>query len=327
MPIRLVFCGTPPFALPSLNHLLVDSRFDVAAVVTQPDRPRGRGHEISRPPVKEIALAKGLRVFQPEKIRDQSSHEFFASISPDVVVIIAYGQIVPATLLKMPRLGWINLHASLLPKYRGAAPINWAIINGERFTGNSTLQVDAGMDTGAILLQQRLEIGPEETAPQLAARLAEAGAPLIINSIIGLDQRSLTPHPQDSALACRAPLLKKDDGRVDWRLSAAQIYNRLRGLDPWPGAFTYFRGHSCRICGAPAHIPIEVQSHSSGTILSSGNLLLVVCGENTLFELTELQLEGRKRVSASEFQRGAHLTQGESFSSEATSATKSTPRD
>lgn len=234
MPLRLVFCGTPAFALPSLKQILADSRFEVAAVVTQPDRPRGRGHEISASPLKEFALSKGLRVFQPERIRDESAVNFFTEISPDAVVIIAYGQIVPTQLLKIPRLGWINLHASLLPKYRGAAPINWAIVNGESVTGNSTMLVDAGMDTGAILLQQRVEIARDETAPRLATRLAELGAALVVDSIVGLDHGTLVPKPQDNAQATRAPLLKKEHGRINWNLSATQIYNRVRGLAPGP---------------------------------------------------------------------------------------------
>ena len=330
-PLRLIFCGTPAFGLPSLKQLLTDARFEVVAVISQPDRPRGRGHEISASPIKEFALANNLRVFQPNRIGSDESREFFATISPDAVVIIAYGQIVPDSLLKIPRLGWINLHASLLPKYRGAAPINWAIVNGESFTGNSTMQVDSGMDTGAVLLQSRTEIGGTETAPELAARLAELGAALVVESLIGLAEKTLTPEPQDNANATRAPLLRKEHGRINWNLTSSEIYDRIRGLAPWPGAFTSFRGHLCHFWGKPASSIPEIESHSKthtpGTIIRSGDHLFVACGDRTCLELTELQLEGRKRVSAAEFQRGARLAPDESFSSEAPTPPKSAPHD
>jgi methionyl-tRNA formyltransferase len=326
-PLRIVFCGTPAFGLPSLKQLLSDSRFEIAAVVTQPDRPRGRGQEISASPVKTFALESNLKVFQPDRIGSESSREFFMNISPDAVVIIAYGQIVSPQLLEIPRLGWINLHASLLPKYRGAAPINWAIANGESVTGISTMLVDAGMDTGAVLLKHEIKIGPDETAPQLAARMAALGAPLVTNSLIGLNEKTLVPRLQDNSQATRAPLLKKEHGRINWNLPAQQIYNRVRGLAPWPGAFTNFRRQICHIWGKPASAGtnIESQTHAAtpGTILSLAHHLFVCCGDNTHFEITELQLEGRKRISAVQFRSGAHLALNESFSSEAPASTKS----
>ncbi len=328
-PLRLVFCGTPAFGLPSLKQLLADSRFEVAAIVTQPDRPRGRGQEISASPVKTFALENNLKVFQPDRIGSEESLQFFTNISLDAVVIIAYGQIVPASHLQIPRLGWVNLHASLLPKYRGAAPINWAIINGETFTGISTMQVDSGMDTGALLLQERTEIGPDETAPQLAARMAELGAKLIVNSLIGLAEKTLHPQPQDNSQSTRAPLLRKEHGRVNWNLSAAEIYNRVRGLAPWPGAFTTFRGQLCHVWGRSTTLSIGSPSGGDvpGTIIVTGGILLIACGQSTFFELTEVQLEGRKRVPAVEFHRGARLAAGESFSSEAPDTIKTTPRN
>ena len=234
--MRIVFCGTPSFAVPTLQHLLAQSEFEVIRVITQPDRPRGRGQEISFSPVKEAALAANLAVYQPEKIRSPEAETLLQKLAPDCVVIIAYGQIIPARLLPVPKLGWINLHASLLPKYRGAAPINWAIVNGDTRTGVTTMRIDAGMDTGETLLQREIEIGAKETAPELAARMSESGAPLMAETLRGLAAGTIAPKPQNHAEASYAPLLKKEDGRIDWKRPAIEIYNRMRGFAPWPGA-------------------------------------------------------------------------------------------
>ncbi|HEY6904972.1 MAG TPA: methionyl-tRNA formyltransferase, partial [Candidatus Acidoferrales bacterium] len=212
VPLRIVFCGTPAFAVPALHRLIAQPEFEITGAVTQPDRPRGRGGEIAISPVKAAAVKAGIPVFQPEKIRSQEAYEYFRGVAPDVVVIIAYGQIIPARLIAIPRLGWINVHASLLPKYRGAAPINWAIINGETRTGVTTMQIDAGLDTGPMLLRSEVDIGPDETAPELATRLAEAGAALIVETLRKLDRGEITPAPQDDSQATLAPILKKDDG-------------------------------------------------------------------------------------------------------------------
>src|SRR5579863_1165742 len=225
-PLRIVFCGTPEFAVPSLRRLAERPEFSIEAVITQPDRPRGRGQHISSSPVKEAALEIGLHVYQPETIKSESAQEFLKRVAPDAVVIIAYGQIIPARLLTIPRLGWINLHASLLPRYRGAAPIHWAIANGETITGLTTMQIDAGMDTGPVLLQRELEIGPDETAPELAARMSTLGGGLIVDSLLQLDRGEISPRPQDHVRASRAPILKKDDGRIEWTRTAQQIYDR-----------------------------------------------------------------------------------------------------
>src|SRR5712692_4648454 len=227
--MRIVFCGTPQFAVPTLKHLLAQPDFEIAGVITQPDRPRGRGQEFSFSPVKEVAKAAQLPVHQPEKIRAPEAQERLKQLSPDCVVIIAYGQIIPAGLLSIPRHGWINLHASLLPKYRGAAPINWAIVNGETRTGLTTMRIDAGMDTGDMLLQREVEIGPAETAPELSTRLSDAGAPLMAETLRGLAAGEITPRPQDHSQATLAPMLKRDDGRIDWNRNAKEIYNRMRG--------------------------------------------------------------------------------------------------
>lgn len=313
MPLRIVFCGTPAFALPSFRRLISQPDFQVEAVVTQPDRPRGRGGETASPSMKGAALDAGVAVYQPEKIKSESAHDFFRRVAPDVVVIIAYGQIIPASLIAIPRLGWINLHASLLPKYRGAAPINWAVVNGEARTGVTTMQIDAGLDTGPILLQQQLEIGPDETAPELAARLAEVGAPLMVETLQKLSRGEITPQPQDASLATHARPLQKEDGRLDWSLTASDIYNRIRGMQPWPGAFTTFRGQKCAVWGKPA--TSKSLTRVPGSLSLEDDDLLVDCGEATMLALELVQLEGRKRVSAREFANGARLTPSDRFDS------------
>jgi len=309
--MRILFCGTPQFAVPTLKHLLAQPSFELSAVITQPDRPRGRGHQISSSPVKEVALAANIPVHQPEKIRAPEVPELLQSYSPDFIVIIAYGQIIPARLLPIPKYGWINLHASLLPKYRGAAPINWAIVNGETRTGLTTMRIDAGMDTGDILLQRELEIGAMDTAPELAARLSEAGAPLMAETLRGLAAGKITPRPQDHSQATLAPLLKRDDGRIDWNRTATEIYNRMRGFTPWPGTYSIFRGHLCHLWAEP--VSNKKSDAPAGTLLLGDNDLLVVCGRTTVLRLSAVKLEGRKRVSALEFANGARLKSGERF--------------
>jgi methionyl-tRNA formyltransferase len=313
--LRIVFCGTPAFALPSLRHLIAQPDFRVEAVVTQPDRPRGRGRQVSSSPIKDAALEGSIPVYQPEKIKSESARNFFERVAPDVVVIIAYGQIIPQSLLDIPRLGWINLHASLLPKYRGAAPINWVVVNGETRTGVTTMQVEAGLDTGPILLQRETAIGPDETAPELASRLAEIGAPLIAETLRKLDGGELRPQPQDNSQATFGPLLKKQDGRIDWSRPAQGIYNRIRGLQPWPGAFTTFRGKTCHLWGYPASADTVpwTPGRIEGTILPGGRELVVVCGGETTLSVEFVQLEGRKRVSAGEFASGARLVSTDRF--------------
>jgi len=313
--MRIVFCGTPEFAVPTLRRLLAEPDFQIEAVVTQPDRPRGRGQQVASSPVKDLALDAGLYVYQPEKIKSDSAYEFFKRVAPDAVVVIAYGQIVPARLIEIPRLGWMNLHASLLPKYRGAAPINWAIVHGETRTGLTTMQIDAGLDSGPLLLQHTMDICADETAPELARRMAEAGAPLMVETLRKLDRGEIKPIPQAPAQATLAPMLKKEDGRINWSLSAGQIYNRIRGLEPWPGAFTAFRGQLCHVWGRPAMPPGQTPSEQRppGTLLSAGDELFVACGEGTHLRLNAVQLEGRKRVSARDFSNGARLQPGERF--------------
>ena len=314
MTLRIVFCGTPEFAVPSLKRLLKEADFEILGVVTQPDRPRGRGHELHRSPVKEAAIAAGIPVYQPEKIKSDEAYAYFKRLAPDAVVIIAYGQIISPRLIAIPRLGWINLHASLLPKYRGAAPINWAIANGETRAGLTTMLIDAGLDTGPMLLTYDTNVGPNETAPELAARLAEAGAPLIAETLKKFDRGEITPKPQDNSQATFAPVLKKEDGRIDWSLSAQQIYNRIRGFDPWPGAFTSFRGKSCQIWGKPLK-PVSAGGMPGILLPTQEDGLLVICGGNSVLRVEHVQLEGRKRVTDREFMSGARIVPGERFGS------------
>jgi methionyl-tRNA formyltransferase len=313
MPLRMVFCGTPAFAVPSLQHLIAQSDIRIDGVVTQPDRPRGRGQEVSVSAVKAAAMAAGLEVFQPEKVRAPESVAYFERVAPDCVVIIAYGQIIPAKLIAIPRLGWINLHASLLPKYRGAAPINWAIMSGEAVTGATTMQIDPGLDTGPMLLRIELPIGPDETTPEVAGRLAQAGAPLIIETLRRLERGDITPEPQDNSQATLARPLKKEDGLIEWNLPAGEIYNRMRGLQPWPGAYSSFRGKYCQLYGRPVVTgDMAPSTDPPGTIHVAKNGALVRCGSG-LLQLDSVQLEGRKRVSAREFANGARLAPGERF--------------
>lgn len=323
--MQLVFCGTPQFAVPSLKHLLEQSDFEIVGVITQPDRARGRGQEVSFSPVKETALAAGVPVHQPEKIRAPEAQELLQKLAPDAVVIIAYGQIIPARLLPIPRIGWINLHASLLPKYRGAAPINWAIVNGETKTGVTSMRIDAGMDTGEMLLQREMEIGEAETASELAARMSELGAPLMVETLRGLAAGAIVPGAQDHSQASTAPMLEKEDGRIDWSRTAPEIFNRIRGFAPWPGAYTSFRGQTSHIWGEPASNDVgpsgalgegsarPAEGAAPGTLFIQRNRVLVQCGGTTYLRLTGVKLEGRRQVPAAEFVNGAHLLTNEHF--------------
>ncbi|HEX8765432.1 MAG TPA: methionyl-tRNA formyltransferase, partial [Candidatus Acidoferrum sp.] len=261
-------------------------------------------------------------VHQPEKIRAPEVQQLLENVAPDVIVIIAYGQIVPARLLAIPKHGWINLHASLLPKYRGAAPVHWVIANGETHSGLTTMRIDAGMDTGDILLQREMEIDPAETTPELARRMSEAGAPLMEETLRGLATGTIVPRAQNPADATVAPLLKKEDGRIDWNRPAQDIYNRMRGFAPWPGAYTAFRGQTCHLWGEPApesslpagnHPSLAATQSAPGTLFGFKNDWFASCGNATLLRLQSVKLEGRKQVRLSEFVSGARLKPGERF--------------
>jgi methionyl-tRNA formyltransferase len=300
--MRVVFLGTPSFAVPTLESL-VAARHDVVCVVTQPDRPRGRGHQLAASPVKEAAARLGLPVYQPERVRRPEAVAALAALAPDAMVVVGYGQIVPQTVIDIPPHGIINVHASLLPKYRGAGPVQWAIANGETRTGVTTMRIDAGLDTGDMLLKAETDIGPEETATELGARLAAMGAALLVETLERI--ASIMPEKQDAAQATYAPLLKKEDGLIDWRQPAPAIHNRVRGFQPWPGAYTRFRGQQLHIWKS------RVAAGANG---AAGRLLpnppRAVCGEQAL-ELIEVQLEGRKRISAEAFANGQRICDGD----------------
>jgi methionyl-tRNA formyltransferase len=308
--LNVVFCGTPRFAVPTLEKL-VQAGFEVSLVVTQPDRPRGRGMELTASPVKLCALDLGLPVTQPEKIKQ--NEEFRSSLfalRPDAIIVVGYGRIIPQWMLDLPPLGNINLHASLLPRYRGAAPIQWAIARGESVTGVTTMRIDAGLDTGDILLQREVPIAVDDTAETLAPRLAAIGAALTVETLHGLQSHAVHSRPQDHAQASLAPILKKEDGRIDFHRPAVEIYNRLRGLQPWPGAFTSFRGKNLSVWAAK---PVS-DSAVHAELLVDGNRLVVGCGAYTSLELLEVQPEGKKRISAKDFIRGYHPQTGEKLS-------------
>jgi methionyl-tRNA formyltransferase len=307
--VNLVFCGTPRFAVPTLDKL-VEAAFRVELVVTQPDRPKGRGLELVSSPVKQRALELGLPTVQPESIKkNEAFRAQLAALKPDAIIVVGYGRIIPQWMLDLPSLGNINLHASLLPKYRGAAPIQWAITRGETVTGVTTMKIDAGLDTGDILLQQEIPILHDDTAETLSPKLADIGATLTVETLRRLQAGSVYPRRQDNAQASLAPILKKEDGLIDFSRPAAEILNRMRGFQPWPGAYSKFRGKSLQIWKAVA----INRALPSSELKMQSDRLLVGCGQGTAIELLELQLEGKKRTSACDFLRGYRPLPGEKF--------------
>ena len=296
------------FAVPCLE-VLIRERFDVQLVVSQPDRPKGRGLELAPTPVKHIALAHGIPVAQPEKIKNNP--EFRAQleqIRPDAIIVVAYGRIIPQWMIDLPPLGNINVHASLLPKYRGAAPIQWAIACGETSTGVTTMRIDAGLDTGAMLLKTEMPIAADDTAVTLSPRLSQLGALLLIETLRAFDSAELRPTPQDNSQATLAPLLKKEDGRIDFSCSAQEISNHLRGFQPWPGGFSTFRGKQLTVHSAR---PGKGPQLTAGELLVNEDSLYVGAGQGTALELLEVQLEGKKRMSARDFTNGYRPIAGE----------------
>jgi methionyl-tRNA formyltransferase len=307
--MRLVFCGTPQFAVPVLEAVLA-ANHEVALVMTQPDRPVGRDQKLQAPPVKQTALAHSIPVVQPEKIKTNAElRAQLEAIAPDAILVVAYGRIIPQWMLDLPRFGNINLHGSLLPKYRGAAPIQWAVANGETVTGVTTMRLDAGLDTGPMLLAQSVPIGEEETSPDVYENLAEVGAPLMVETLCRLEAGELYPTPQDDALATHAPVLTREDGAIDFNRTAKQIYDRWRGFQPWPGAFTTLRGK--KLIAHRLHPVRHAQSIEPGIVHLHEGHLFVGCGESTVVELDEVQLEGKRRMSAAELLRGYQLNSGE----------------
>jgi methionyl-tRNA formyltransferase len=309
----LVFCGTPEFAVPTLKALLEAADFTLRMVVCQPDRPAGRGLEVTPPPVKRLAEERGIPIAQPAKLKDNPEFRSrLESIQPAAIVVVAYGRIIPPWMLALPPFGNVNLHASLLPKYRGAAPIQWAVASGETATGVTTMRLDAGLDTGDILLQATMSIAPDDTSETLAARLAALGAPLMLETLRGQAAGRITPRPQDPALATYAPLLKKEDGRISIGRSAVEIANRLRGFLPWPGAHGNFRGKTLNLWdAAPAQLPPGMASLSPGELAASGGRLFLGCAQHSALEIHTLQVEGKKRMSAADFIHGYRPHAGE----------------
>src|SRR5260221_7235429 len=313
----IVVCGTPRFAVPALEKL-VSAGHSVPLVVTQPDRPRGRGMEVAVSPVKEAPLRLGIAVLQPGAIKNNAEfRDHLIAIRPDAIIVVGFGPIIPQGMIDLPRLGNLNLHASLLPKYRGAAPIQWAIASGESVTGVTTMRIDTGLDTGDILLQREVAIGPEDTAETLGPKLASTGADLMIETLRGIETGQVRPTPQDHARATLAPILKKEDGRMDFSRSATDLFNRLRGFQPWPGAFTIFKGKALQVHRA------QLWQHTvrltPGEVAVEGTRLFVGCaagsdkgkGADTALELIEIQLEGKRRMTAQEFINGYRPKSGD----------------
>ncbi|MFY9557129.1 MAG: methionyl-tRNA formyltransferase [Blastocatellia bacterium] len=309
--------GTPEFAVPSLHRLVLDGH-QIPAVFTQPDKPAGRGKHLHAPAVKTYALDRGMSLYQPSKIRsNEEVRAIFEEISPDACIVAAYGKILPEWLLVIPRLGCINVHASLLPKYRGAAPVNRAIANGERETGVTIMQMDAGMDTGPMLATSAIVIGDSETAPELSARLARLGAELLSETLPRIESGAVRPIAQDDSQAAYAPLLKREEGLIDWRLKANNIANRVRGFQPWPGSYTDFRGgrlivwRAKEASDAPGDVLLAGDAEPR-TILSTNEAgIRIACGEGSVLLVEEVQVEGKRRVSAREFANGARLKPGD----------------
>jgi methionyl-tRNA formyltransferase len=310
--LKLVFCGTPEFAVPTLEAVLAAGH-EVALAVTQPDRAAGRGMEMQAPPVKRAAVAHGISVVQPEKIKNNTEfRERLEGVQPEAILVVAYGRIIPRWMLDLPRWGNINLHGSLLPKYRGAAPIQWAVANGETLTGVTTMRIDEGLDTGPMLLAEVESIAPEATAVEMYESLADIGARLMVKTLAGLECGTVTPVEQNHAVATLAPILKREDGLIDFSLRAQRIYDRWRGFQPWPGAHTTLRGKKLIVHQMRVERGLTA---GAGELMVDRDLMFVGCGGETALQLSELQLEGKKRMSAAEFLRGFQVRGGERLGS------------
>ena len=304
--LRTVFMGTPEFALPPLEGLLA-AGVNLVGVYTQPDRPKGRGKKLAESPVKKLALEHNIPVFQPQKLRAPDAVAELQELAPDLIIVVAYGQILPKAVLDIPKYHCINIHASLLPKYRGAAPINKAIIDGETETGVTTMLMDVGLDTGAMLVKMSLPIGSDETAGKLHDRLALLGRKALEETLDQVCQESLEPEEQDDGLSCYASMMKKEDGLIDWQQSATVIHNQVRGLDPWPAAYTYLDGDVLKIAATTVEDGADA---AAGTIVSADKSgVRVACGSGILV-IGELQLPGKKRLHAVSFLSGKPLPAG-----------------
>ena len=305
--MRVVFMGTPDFAVPSLQKLL-DAGFEVCAVYTQPDKPKGRGHKLQAPPVKELALRHDIPVFQPASLRKEEVQQELQSFQPDVIVVVAYGKILPKAVLDLPRLGCINVHGSLLPKYRGAAPIQWTVINGDGTGGVTTMFMGEGLDTGDVLLKAETPVGAEETAGQLFDRLKDLGADLLLETLEKLERGKLTPVPQNEEDATHAPMLSKELSVIDWSKPARELHDLIRGLNPWPSAYSYLDGKKLKIHASR----VAEGSGEAGKAFSKDGNLLVYCGKDAL-ELTEIQTENGKRMDGKSYLLGHPLNKDSRF--------------
>lgn len=317
--MNLIFLGTPEFAVPTLDRIVLAGH-NVTEVITQPDRPKGRKQELAPSPVKQAALKHGIPVYQPERIRTKESIEHIRTQTPEAMVVVGYGQIIPQQIIDIAPLGIINVHASLLPELRGAAPIQWSIARGYETTGVTTMRIDAGLDTGDMLLRWETPIEPNETAIELSKRLAEAGADLLVDTLARLCAGTIQPEPQDNEKATFAPILKKEDGRIDWSNPAQQIHDLIRGFQPWPGAHTTFRGQSLHLWRSrlvsqrwnrqPGALIVAQSAHESASCADSSKArgVFAIGGDGAALELIEVQLEGRKRMLAEVFANGHHIT-------------------
>jgi methionyl-tRNA formyltransferase len=307
--MKVVFLGSGAFAIPSFEAL-IEAGHDVAALVTQPDREKGRGRALAPPPIKPVAEARGVPVHQPRRVREEAAQQLLRGLEPDVQVVVAYGQILPKSVIDIPRRGTVNVHGSLLPRYRGAAPIQWAIVNGERETGVTTMLIDEGLDTGPTLLSRSTSIGEDETAADLEARLAVLGAGLLVETLAGLGAGTLEAKPQDHGRATLAPIIKKEDGRMDWTMPADALTRRVRGFHPWPGTFTVWRGQPLKVLRARAEPGPPL---SPGELAADRDGLVVGCGQGTRLRLLEVQPESRRPMSAAAFAAGLRLPPGARF--------------
>lgn len=314
--MRIIYLGTPEFAVPTLERLIEEKDFEVVGAVCQPDRPRGRGNKVSPPPVKETALQHGIPVLQPERLsRARDVVEAMRNLNPDVIVMVAFGQILKEEVLKLPRMGVINLHGSLLPQYRGAAPINWAILNGDTKTGITTMQTETGVDTGPMLLKAEIAIGADMTAPELAKELSAAGAELIVETLKGLQDGSVKPERQNDDEATFAPILTKEMGEIDWTKPARQIHDKVRGLVPWPGTSTIFRGVVLKIVKTELVIGEDTAAAPGRIIVTANKDVLIACGPDgqERLRLLVVKPQGKGDIEARSWVNGAHLAPAEQF--------------
>lgn len=308
--MRVIFLGTPEFAIPSLNALS-GSNYEICAVFTQPDKPAGRGQKTRMSPVKAWAEGRGIQVYQPERIRNEENRSIFSEINPDFIVVVAYGQILPAWLLRSACIAPVNVHGSLLPSYRGAAPVNWAILNGDLETGVTTMIVEEELDAGPILLTRTISVPETMTAGELAEKVASEGAAILIPTLDGLSKRTLMPEPQDKARVSWAPRITKEMSKIDWHRSAIEIHNRIRGLNPWPIAISEFNGQQLQIYRSLPEQESKSSGHEPGTCLGWTRCgIRIQCGGASVLEVLEVQLPGKARISGREFANGARLVQG-----------------